>query len=72
MATPLGVYGYIYPKSVQVNFLWGRNYVRTAIEHEYWRFIPPQKCLYPPKKNKFLATPLFTLPTGNDRSHTLY
>ena len=32
-----GVYGYIYipPKSVQVNFLRGRNDVRTAIEHAY-------------------------------------
>jgi len=29
----VGVYGYIYPpKSVQVNFLWGRNDVRTAID----------------------------------------
>jgi len=29
---------YIYPqntKSVQVNFLWGKNDVKTAIEHEY-------------------------------------
>jgi len=26
---------YIPPKSVQVNFLWGKNDVRTAIEHEY-------------------------------------
>ena len=31
-----GVYWYIYPKkSVQVNFLWGKNDIRTAIEHEY-------------------------------------
>jgi len=29
-----GVYGYT-PKSVQANFLWVRNDVRTAIEHEY-------------------------------------
>ena len=28
----LGIYT---PKSVQVNFLWGKNDVRTAIEHEY-------------------------------------
>jgi len=29
--------GYIYtlPKSVQVNFLWGKNDVKTVIEHEY-------------------------------------
>jgi len=38
--------------------LWGRNGVRTAIEHEYWSFIPPQNILYP--QNKFLATPLAT------------
>jgi len=43
-------------KSVQVNFLWGRNDVRTAIKHAYWRLIPPPKILYP--QNKFLATPL--------------
>jgi len=31
-----GVYGvYTLPKSVQVNFLWGNNVVRTVIEHEY-------------------------------------
>jgi len=43
--------GYIYtlPKSVQVNFLWGKNDVKTVIEHEYYSFIPPQ--------NEFLATP---------------
>ena len=23
------------PKSAKVNFLWGKNEVRTAIEHEY-------------------------------------
>jgi len=51
-----GVYGYIPPKSVQVNFLWGRNDVRMTIEHACWRFIPPQNILYP--QNKFLATPL--------------
>ena len=45
---------YIPPKSVQVNFLWGKNDVRTAIEHEdevLYRpknFIPP-----PPKKTNF-------------------
>ena len=32
-----GIWGIhtIPPKSVQVNFLWDRNDVRTAIEHEY-------------------------------------
>ena len=34
--------------------LWGKNDVRTAIQ----QFYTPQKLLYPPKKNKFLATPL--------------
>ena len=49
-----GVYRYLYPpKSAQVNFLWGKNDVRTAIQ----QFYTPKKLLYPPK-NKFLATPL--------------
>jgi len=30
-----GVYGIYTPKSVQVNFLWGKNDNRTATEHEY-------------------------------------
>jgi len=53
-----GVYGYIYPpppkkkKTGQVNLLWGKNDVRTAIE----QFYTPKKLLYP--KNNFLATPL--------------
>jgi len=37
---------YIPPKSVQVNFSWGKNYVRTSIE----QFYSPQKLLYPPKQ----------------------
>jgi len=41
---------YIPPKSVQVNFLCGRNDLRTAIEHAYWSFIPSPKNLYPPKQ----------------------
>jgi len=53
---------YTSPKSVQVNFLWGRNDVRTAIEHEYWSFVP-QQLLYP--QNNFLATPLNGLMTTN-------
>ena len=48
----------LYPqtKSVQLNFLLGKNNIRTAIEHEYWSFIPlPQKIIPPPQKKKFLA-----------------
>jgi len=30
-----GIWVYIPPKSVQVDFLWGKNDVKTAIEHEY-------------------------------------
>ena len=30
-----GYMGIYTPKSVQVNFLWDKNDVRTAIEHEY-------------------------------------
>jgi len=42
-----GVYRYLYPsKSAQVNFLWGKNDVRTAIQ----QFYTPQKLLYPPKQ----------------------
>ena len=45
-----GVYGYIYPqKSVQVNFLWGRNDVRTANEHEFEGLYLPKK-FYTPKQ----------------------
>jgi len=43
---------YTSQKSAQVNFLWGKNDVRTAIQ----QFYTPQKLLYP--QNKFLATPL--------------
>ena len=47
-----GEYRYLYPpKSAQVNFLWGKNDVRTAIQ----QFYTPKK-LYTPKTN--LATPL--------------
>jgi len=38
-------------KSVQVNFLWGTNDVRTAIEHEHWSFIH-RKNFYTPTKVK--------------------
>jgi len=46
---------YIPPKSVQVNFLWGRNDVRTAIEHELSSIevLYPQK-LYIPQTNFWL------------------
>ena len=47
-----GISVFIPPKSAQVNFLCGKNDVRTAIQH----FYTPQKLLYP--QNKFLATPL--------------
>jgi len=40
---------FIPPKSVQVNFLWGKIDVRTAIQ----QFYTPQKNLYP--QNKFMA-----------------
>jgi len=56
-----GGYRYLYPppkKSAQVNFLWGKNDVRTAIQQFY---TPPKKKIYTPK-NKFLATPLITGP----------
>jgi len=43
---------FIPPRSAQVNFLWGKNDVRTAIQ----QFYIPQKLLY--SQNKFLATPL--------------
>ena len=50
-----GISGYIPPpkkKSAQVNFLWGKNDIRTAIQHFY-----TPKNLYTPQ-NKFLTTPL--------------
>jgi len=49
---------FIPPKSAQVNFLWGKNDVRTAIQQFY---TPPKKNFYtPPPKNKFLATPQYS------------
>jgi len=38
-----GIWVYIPPKSVQVDFLWGKNDVKMTVEHEYARllsFIP--------------------------------
>jgi len=53
------VYRYLYPqKSVKVNFLWGKNDARTAIQQFY---TPLKKKLLYPQKNKFLATPLAPL-----------
>jgi len=51
-----GGYRYLYPqKSAQVNFLSGKNDVRTAIQ----QFYTPQKTYTP--QNKFLATPLLVI-----------
>jgi len=38
---------YTLPKSVQVNFSWGRNDVRTVIEHEYQSFVFTKFCTSP-------------------------
>ena len=46
---------FIPPKSAQVNFLWGKNDVRTAIQ----QFYTPKKTYTP--QNKFMATPLIFL-----------
>ena len=51
-----GISVFIPPKSAQVNFLWGKNDVRTAIQQFYTHPPPQKKLLYP--QNKFLATPL--------------
>ena len=48
----IGIYP---PKSAQVNFIWGKNDIRTAIQ----QFYIPSKKLYTPPPNKFLATPLY-------------
>jgi len=51
---------FIPPKSAQVNFLWGKNDARTAIQQFY---TPPQKKKknFYTLQNKFLAMPLVTL-----------
>jgi len=54
----------IYTPKIKVNFLWGRNDVRTAIEHEYWSFTPPKKFMPPPKKTNFWLRPCFQVPTS--------
>jgi len=53
VATGVDIGIYTPPKSAKVNFLWGKNDVRTAIQ----QFYPPPKTFIPPQ-NKFLATPL--------------
>ena len=56
-----GGYRDLYPaplppkKKAQVNFLWGKNDARTAIQ----QFYTPKKLI--PPKNKFLATPLLAI-----------
>jgi len=42
-----GMWVFIPPKSAQVNFLWGKSDVRTAIQQLY---TPPKKLLYPSKQ----------------------
>jgi len=39
------------PQSAKVNFLWGKNDVRTAIQ----QFYPPPKTFIPPKTNFWIA-----------------
>jgi len=52
-----GISVFIPPKSAQVNFLWGKNDVKTAIQQFYTPSSPPQKKKLIPQNN-FLATPL--------------
>jgi len=47
------------PKSAKVNFLWGKNDVRTAIQ----QFYPPPKLLYPPKQISGYAPGLVPITT---------
>jgi len=37
-------------KSVQVDFLWGKNDAETAIEHEYIKFYTSPQKFIPPKQ----------------------
>jgi len=49
-----GIWVYIPPKKVQVDFLRGKNDARMAIEHDrVLNFIPPQN-FYTPKTNFWL------------------
>jgi len=45
-----GISVFIPPKSTQLNFIWSKNDVRTAIQ----QFYTPKKLLYPPKTNLWL------------------
>ena len=64
-----GISGYIPQKSAQVNFLSGKNDIRTAIQQFYTP--PPPKKLYTPK-NKFLATPLLIIThSHNNTNHPI-
>ena len=62
-----GISGYIPPKSAQVNFLWGKNDIRTAIQ----QFYTPQKNFIL-RQNKFLATPLNVLRGRSDKVGTFF
>jgi len=48
-----GIWVYIPPKSVQVNFLWGKIDVRMAVI--VLSFIPPQKFIPSPPKKKQIS-----------------
>ena len=48
-----GISVFIPPKSAQVNFLWGNNDVRTAIQ-QFYTPLPPQKNFISPKTNFWL------------------
>jgi len=53
-----GIWVFIPPKSAQVNFLWGKNDVRTAIQ----QFYTPQKTFIPPKQISGYAPGVFRGP----------
>ena len=46
MGGDIGIYPPPQKKSAQVNFLWGKNDIRMAIQ----QFYTPKKTLYPPKQ----------------------
>jgi len=54
-----GIWVYIHPKSVQVDFLWGKNDITTAIDMSIKFYTRGLHAPYP--QNKFLATPLLDL-----------
>ena len=47
----IGIYP---PKSAEVNFLWGKNDIRTAIQQFYTSLPPQKKNFIPPKTNFWL------------------